>query len=92
MANRIVEARALEDCQLELRFDDGTQGVIDIRKLVPFDGVFAPLQDPAYFRQVQVEPDFGAIYWPNGADLDPDVLHSTITGEPIPTSPAQVRK
>ncbi len=92
MANRIVEARALKDYQLHLRFDDGTEGVVDVQKLVPFDGVFAPLQDRNYFQQVQVEPDFGAIYWPNGADLDPDVLHSTVTGKPIQTSPAQVVK
>ena len=59
--------------------------------MVPFDGVFAPLEDLAYFRQVQIEPDFGAIYWPHGADLYPDVLYAAVTGRPIPgcLTPAQ---
>jgi Protein of unknown function (DUF2442) len=34
-----------------------------------------PLQDPAYFRQVSVDPELGTVVWPNGYDLDPDVLH-----------------
>ena len=49
----------------------------------PADGVFAPLQDPEYFAQARVEPDIGTVVWPNGANLDPMVLHATITGQAI---------
>jgi hypothetical protein len=45
--------------------------------------VFEPLSDPAYFSQVRVDEDAGTIVWPNGADLDPLVLHSKVTGIPI---------
>jgi hypothetical protein len=34
-----------------------------------------PLQDPDYFAQVRVDPELGTVVWPNGYDLDPDVLH-----------------
>ncbi len=30
--------------------------------------------DPALFRSVRVDAELGTIVWPNGADLDPDVL------------------
>ncbi|MGQ0521444.1 MAG: DUF2442 domain-containing protein, partial [Actinomycetota bacterium] len=45
-----------------------------------FDGVldgevFEPLKDPALFAQVSVDAIAGTIAWPNGVDLDPDVLH-----------------
>ncbi len=34
-----------------------------------------PLRDRAYFRKVRVDPELGTVVWPNGYDLDPDVLH-----------------
>jgi hypothetical protein len=37
--------------------------------------VFDPLvRDPALFRAVRVDESLGTIVWPNGADIDPDVL------------------
>jgi hypothetical protein len=69
--------------RLRVRFDDGVTGELDMRATVPFEGVFAPLRDPDYFAQVSVDDDAGTIVWPNGADLDPLVLHSQITGNPI---------
>jgi hypothetical protein len=84
MLKDIVEVRLLEGYQLRLRFEDGVEGDIDLQKLITFDGVFAPLKDRAYFVQVRVEPELGTIVWPNGADLDPLVLYSKITGTPVP--------
>jgi hypothetical protein len=38
--------------------------------------MFQPLRDdPELFRQVRVDEELGTIVWPNGADMDPDVLH-----------------
>ncbi len=48
-----------------------------------FKGVFAPLGDPAYFARVRVNPELGTITWPNGADWDPLVLYSLVTGRTI---------
>lgn len=84
MLKDIVEVRPLENYQLHLRFEDGAAGVVDVAKLVEFHGVFAPLADKAYFDRVRVEPDLGTIAWPDGADLDPDVLYALVTGEPLP--------
>ena len=52
-------------------------------RLVAFEGIFAPLADPEQFGTVRVSADAGTIVWPNGADLDPDVLYAEITGEPV---------
>jgi hypothetical protein len=62
-------------------------GEVDLGSTLSFHGVFAPLRDIAEFAKVRVNPEFGTIVWPNGADLDPDVLYSTITGEPIDLQP-----
>lgn len=51
-----------------------------------FRRVFEPLRDPGYFRQVRVHPELFVICWPNGADIDSDVLYSLATGTPLPFS------
>jgi len=56
---------------------------VDVSGLVPFEGVFALLRDPVRFAEVRVLPDLGTVGWPNGADLDPDVLYAKITGKRI---------
>jgi hypothetical protein len=86
MLKDIVQVKYSGEYRLHLCFEDGIEGVIDVSELVEFSGVFAPLEDKAYFAQVSVNPEIGTIIWPNGADLDPDVLYAAITGEPIDLS------
>jgi hypothetical protein len=81
----IVEARALDGYRLWLRFEDGTQGDVDVARLVRFEGVFAPLRDRLRFAEVRVDPELGTVCWPGGADLDPDVLYALVRGDPPPT-------
>ena len=82
MLAEITKVKALDPYRLQVRFQDGAEGVIDLAGQVEFTGVFEPLREPDYFRQVYI--DDGALTWPNGADLDPDVLYSQGTGAPLP--------
>jgi hypothetical protein len=83
MLKDIVAAEALGDYRLHLRFEDGVDGVVDLASHLSFRGVFEPLRDPAYFSRVRVDVELGTVVWPNGADLDPDVLYERTTGTPI---------
>jgi hypothetical protein len=85
MLKDVVEVRPLDGYRLFLRFEDGAEGEVDLAKMIRFEGVFTPLRDREKFLGVRVNPEIGTIYWPNGADLDPDVLYSRITGEAIPS-------
>ena len=91
MLKDIVKVKPLKDFHLHLEFEDGAKGEVDIRKLVKFKGVFVALKDETFFAKVQVNPEWGTIFWPNGADLDPDVLYSMVTGEEIPTATSIIR-
>ncbi len=85
MLPRITHVRYMGDYRLELRFSDGRHGEIDFRgRVVGRGGVFAPLEDVRFFRQVRVDSEAGTIIWPNDVDLCPDVLYSLVSGEPIP--------
>jgi hypothetical protein len=75
---QITAVEALAEYRLRLTLSDGRVVERDVRHLVPADGaaatVFTPWRDPAYFGQVQIDPAWHAPVWPNGADLDPEVL------------------
>ena len=70
---QIISVRPLDDYRLEIVFSDGTRGVASLKDRL-FGPVFEPLRDVSFFRQVSVD-DYGAVCWPNGADLAPDALY-----------------
>ena len=81
MHPRIKTVRVSGPFRVHLTFADGTEGAVDLGpRLRGRAGVFALLQDPAYFAQVAVDPEAGTIVWPNGADIDPDVLYEAAHG------------
>jgi hypothetical protein len=84
MLKDVVAVEPLPEHRLRVRFDDGTEGVVDVAQLVAFTGVFEPLRDATFFGQVKVHPELGTVSWPNDADLDSEVLYSKISGKPIP--------
>lgn len=83
----IIEAAAMRDYAIYVRFADGTDGTIKLDRLVKMPGVFKPLADLDQFNQVRVDPRFHCVEWPNGADLAPEVLYEKVKnakpGEPV---------
>ena len=72
---RITSVAPLERFVVWLDFDDGRTREVDLKDEL-WGPMFEPLrQDPQLFRQVRVDGELGTIVWPNGADMDPDVLH-----------------
>ena len=69
-AVRIIEARTVE-----LTFADRSIRVVDLAPFLWGPVFEAIAADDELFAQVAVDSELGTIGWPNGADLDPDVLH-----------------
>jgi hypothetical protein len=80
----VVFIEPLPEHRLRIRFDDGTEGIVDVTQLVEFTGVFEPLREPEFFTKVAVNTELGTVVWPNNADLDSDVLYAKVNGIPVP--------
>ena len=76
IAPDIISVVALNPYVVRVGFSDGEVRDVDIEPLLN-GTVFAPLRDPHEFRQVRVDEETGAVAWPGGADLDPDVIYGT---------------
>jgi hypothetical protein len=74
---RVVRVTAGPGYTLEVEFSDGIAGKVDLSSRL-FGPVFEPLRDAGLFSQVQID-EYGAVCWPNGADLAPDALYRTIS-------------
>ena len=74
---RVRRVEIVEGQTVQVEFEDSIVRLLDLAPLMRgaiFDEL---LQNPELFNQVTVE--HGTIAWPNGADIDPDVLYYGLT-------------
>ncbi len=78
----VVAATYLGEFRVFLRFQDGVEGVVDLRDEI-WGTVFEPLRDLDYFAGFVVD---GTLTWPNGADFAPEYLYERVkSGETAAT-------
>ena len=75
---RLTKVKPLANYELEVEFNDGSQGVVEMIKLIMSDhaGVFAVLKDQDLFNKAHLE--YGVLTWPGEIDLAPDAMHDAI--------------
>ena len=69
---RVAAVDHLDARVLRVEFSDGVVREIDFAGALP--GVLATIDDDDVFSTVSVDRVAGTVSWPNGVDLDPDVL------------------
>ena len=70
---RVTAVEHLGSRALSVTFSDGLVRELDFADSLP--GVLASIDDDESFAAAAVDPVAGTVAWPNGIDLDPDVLH-----------------
>jgi len=82
----VKKVKPLADYKLELAFENNEVKIFDVKPYLD-TGLFRTLKDEKYFKMVKVS--FDTIEWPNGADLDPEVLYekSKLKKKSYKTSP-----
>lgn len=71
----ITEVEVIAGHTVRLWFSDESERVIDLSPLLWGPAFTEIAANEELFSAVRVDPEIGTITWPNGADLDPDVLH-----------------
>lgn len=74
---KIVKATPLTKFNVLLEFADGTTKEVDLEPFL-HGPIFAPVRDDLdFFRNLSIVG--GTVAWPNGADIDRDVLYYDLT-------------
>jgi hypothetical protein len=68
----VKKVKPLNDYKLELTFENNEIKIFDVKPYLD-TGLFGTLKDENFFKMVKVSYD--TIEWPNGIDLDPEVLY-----------------
>lgn len=74
MAPPVKSATPLRPYVVRVVFSDGEVRDVDFEPVLDRP-TFLPLRDPAFFGRVAVSEFRDTIEWPNGADIDPEVLY-----------------
>ena len=77
--HKITNVTVLHNYRLELEYDDGRQGTVDLSYLAG-KGVFSLWNDYGAFRQVKIGSS-GELVWNDQIDLCPDSLYLKITNQ-----------
>ncbi len=84
---RITKVKILPGYRLELEFNNGVSGTVDLSEAVG-KGVFELWSDPLAFNRVRIGSS-GELVWDDRIDLCPDALYLKATGkEPEDIFPA----
>jgi uncharacterized protein DUF2442 len=75
---RVTSVQALTGYCLRVCFVDGTEGTVDLSRLITGEdaGGFATLRDSELFSQASLE--YGTVMWPGELDLAPDAMYDAI--------------
>lgn len=60
---RISSAEAVLPGVLKIRWNDGYDGIVDLRGVISSGPIFEPLRDSRHFGEVQVEAYGHSIFW-----------------------------
>jgi hypothetical protein len=77
----IINSNPQNGYRLELQFDNGESGIVELSSLVG-RGVFEAWNESGVFEQVTVT-SAGAVEWPSEIDMCPDALYLQMMGHTV---------
>ena len=78
----VTAARCVKDYEIELSFEDGASGTVDLAHHMERGTILEQLRDKNLFQSFQVE--YGTLTWKNGElDIAPETLYTEATGREV---------
>lgn len=84
MYYEIIEAKYHKNFLIEVKFQDGKSGIVNLEEYKNKGGIFSKLNDPEFFKNVRLNKEFGVLTWDDEIDIAPEIIYSLATGEPLP--------
>ena len=81
MLLKIIKAKYIESYKLDLSFNNGFRGIVDLRSKIFTDhrSIFKALQNVEYFKNFT--QNRWTTEWNNGVDLAPEFLHELASAQ-----------
>ncbi len=79
MFPHLISVEAVAKYKLQLRYDDGIEGMVDLSHLAG-RGVFKVWNEGDTFFRVSIDSETNALIWSDMVDLDPDSLYLQLRG------------
>lgn len=80
----IKEARHIDGYKIEIGFEDGKKGIVDLQSYLKKGGLFSRFSDFEYFKNFHINKELGTLCWADGLDIAPEVLYHEATNQPLP--------
>lgn len=76
----VIKAEYVGGYRLQLTFNTGESGIVDLEEMVRRVPLAAPLRDIAEFQRVNLD-EWPTLVWPCGFDLSPEYAYRLATGK-----------
>lgn len=75
---KITIAKAIPDYKIEVTFDDGVSGIIDLKEFIA-NGIFSELKDEHFFKRVYTNGY--SIAWSEELEIDMLTVYAELSGK-----------
>lgn len=82
----VLSVKYIRGYKLEVEFETGEKGVVDLSEYPKKGGVFNRFKDMEYFKKVYIDKEWSVLCWPDDIDIAPETIYSMATGKPVTDS------
>jgi len=79
----LIKADYVKDFKINLVFEDGKAGIVDLEKIIKKGGIFTELKDQKKFKLFFIHKELKVLTWDNEIDIAPETLYKLSVGEKV---------